>query len=314
MLDTMTIGFAMKWPKGMNHFVGEEWYAESLCRELRQMKGVQTVELYAPNSMPSAQLDVMIHLNETLPGPFARKHVLYMQNFFPQGSNVILSYLQKAGYDGYIFVSNKLLELHRQAGYDGIHLPLAADTAIFQPKTQNPQFQYDVAYVGNDIKGEERTMRYIYPATKYNFGLFGDWRAPWPPSFSNYRSLFSNTARGTITREEQASLYSNAKIVLNCTGQDSVNWDALNLRPFEVLACKGFLISDRIPSAEREFKDYIVFTDGGDDLIQKIDYYLARPKERREIAENGYQYVIRNATVQARAKQLFSYLQQIMVK
>lgn len=313
----MDIGFAIKYLKGMRnfkrHFIGEEEYAESLCRELRQMKGITSAQLYAPNFMPSAKIDVMIHLNETLPGPFAQKHILYMQNFFPQGSDVVLHHLRNVEYDGYIFISNKLLELHRLVGYNGILLPLAADTAIFQPKPTNQKYEYDVAYVGNDIKGEERTTHYIYPASKYKFGLFGDWRSsPEPPACYKYRNLLASLSQGTVTREEQASLYSNAKIILNCTGQDAVDWDAMNLRFFEVLACKGFLISDKVPSAEREFKEYVVFTDGDDDLIQKIDYYLARPKERKEIAENGFQYVVQNATIQARAKQLYNYLQEIM--
>lgn len=312
----MNIGFAMKWSKGLhlrrNYFIGEEQYAESLCNELMQIDGVKSARLYAPDLMPVTKLDVMIHLNETVPGPFARRHILYMQNYYPQGSDVILKHLEKFGYDGYAFVSNRLLELHKQQGYNGIYLPLAADTAIYNPRFINPKYEYDVAYVGNDIKGEKRTMQYIYPAVNYNFGLFGRWPPPTDSDFSEYRSLFANLSKGAITREEQAVIYSSAKIILNCTGQDSVNWDALNLRFFEVLACKGFLVSDKLPSAEHEFKDSVIFTDGGTDLLEKIDYYLARPKERKEIAENGYRYVVQKATVKVRARQLYDYLEEVM--
>jgi spore maturation protein CgeB len=290
------------------HVIGEEAYAESLCRELRQLAGVQSAQLYAPNVRPTSRLDVMIHLNDTIPGSFAYKHILYFQNFYNEGSDIVLAQLQKLGYNGYAFLSQRLLNIHQQAGYSGILLPLAADTAIFHPKVTNPHYEYDVAYVGNDIKGEERTMRYLYPAINYKFGLFGNWKLQ-PYSYS--RTL-AKLSQGHITHEELAILYSSAKIILNFTGQDSVIWDAMNLRFFEVLACRGFLISDKVPSASHELKDCVVFTDGYQDLNQKIEYYLARPQERKEIAEHGYQYVIQNATVQARAKQLFHLIEEIM--
>lgn len=308
----MHIGFLMKWPKGLvrrtRHVIGEEAYAESLCRELQQLAGVASAEVYAPNVRPTTKLDVMIHLNDTLPGPFAYRHILYFQNFYNEGSHVILAQLQKLGYDGYAFLSQRLLDIHMQSGYSGILLPLAADTSIFHPKATNPNYEYDVAYVGNDIKGEECTMRYLYPATNYKFGLFGNWNLQPHP----YSRMLAKLSQGYITPDELAKLYSSAKIILNFTGQDSAIWDAMNLRFFEVLACRGFLISDKIPSAEREMKDCVVFTDGYQDLNQKIEYYLARPQERKEIAERGYQYIIQNATTQIRAKQLYQFIEKIM--
>jgi len=68
---------------------------------------------------------------------------------------------------------------------------------------------FDIAYVGNDIKGQDRTMRYLYPAAQYNFGLFGNWKIPkarfrfwrnWrkqPP----YKKLFEYICRGKIPQE-----------------------------------------------------------------------------------------------------------------
>lgn len=310
----MNIGFYINWPlkimRSIEHVCGEELYAESLCREFKQFPGVKSVQVYSDINPPTYTLDVMIHLNDSYPCSFARKHILYMQNFYNEGSDGILRKFQEREYDGYVFFSQKLLDLHVQNGYKGIFLPLAADTSIFYPRKPDPKYEFDVVYVGSDIKGENRTMHYIYPAIKYNFGLFGFWRATWHNH--RYKRILSRISRGNITREDSAVLYSSSKIALNCTGQDSINWDAMNLRFFEVLACKGFLLSDRVPSAARLLKDCLVFTDGGKDLEDKIEYYLTRPKERKEIAENGYQYVKHNATVQAVAKRLFEYVQEVI--
>jgi spore maturation protein CgeB len=290
--------------------IGEELYAKSLCRELTKLPDVSFTGVFSPGCLPTRKMDVMIHLNDTEPNLYAHKHVLYMQNFYPEGSAAVLHRLHKENFDGYAFFSERLLEFHQSYGYTGIFLPLAADTDIFHPAPGSPNQKYDVVYVGNDIKDEERTMLYIYPAINFDFGLFGNWNQRW--HFRPYKNALRSISQGPVSREQAAILFSNAKIVINFTDTDSIIWDAMNLRFFEVLACKGFLISDMVPSARCQLKDCTVFSYGGNDLVEKIKYYLDRPEERMEMAERGYQYVIENATVSLRAKQLYEYLQQIV--
>ncbi|MPN15014.1 hypothetical protein SDC9_162343 [bioreactor metagenome] len=153
-------------------------------------------------------------------------------------------------------------------------------------------------------------MKHLAPATQFNFGLFGNWNQSWNSIRSG--ELWGKLSKGPVTRKQAASLYSNAKIVLNYTSEDSIKWDAMNLRFFEVLACRSFLISDRVPSAERDLCGCAVFSDGGEDLAEKISYYLAHPEERSKIAERGFQYVTNYATVQVRAQELLNYLRQIL--
>lgn len=307
----MRIGFFTKYDlKNAPQIVGEELYAMSLCRELTKLPGVTSAEVFSPSFLPTIKLDVMIHLNDTVPNLFAHKHILYMQNFYPEGSAGVLRRLHKAHFDGYAFFSEHLLDFHQSYGYSGIFLPLAVDTEIFHPTSESSRQKYDVVYVGNDIKSEERTMLYIYPAINFNFGLFGNWNQRWHHRL--YKYTLRNLSQGPVSREQAAILFSNAKIALNFTDTDSIIWDAMNLRFFEVLACKCFLISDMVPSAVRQLKDCVAFTYGGEDLIEKIKYYLDHPEERKAMAERGYQYVIQNATVSLRAKQLYDYLQKIV--
>jgi len=60
-----------------------------------------------------------------------------------------------------------------------IWLPFGVDTDLFYPRPPGLQYAYEVAYVGNDIKGERRTLLYICPALKFNFGLYGNWHLSW---------------------------------------------------------------------------------------------------------------------------------------
>lgn len=321
----MKIGFYIKWNKHSSHseanVIGDELFGESLCRALKKLPEVSDAQLYAPNYTPDDLLDVMVYLNDTEPNSkWAKKHILYFQNSYGDKMEEMLTKFQKVSYDGYIFFSKRLFEMHQASGYKGLFLPFGVDLNIFYPREKEDAYIFEVAYVGNDIKGVNRTMRYLYPAVKYNFGLFGNWKISrarfrfWrnfkklPP----YKRIFEKLSRGKISQEKIPVLYSNAKINFNCTTQACVDWDIVTLRTYEILACKGFLISDRVPAAEKELDGCVVFTDGENDLIEKIGYYLKNKEERERIAQKGYEYVVKYASIEARARELYEYIRSLI--
>lgn len=326
----MKIGFYLKWPKGLSgtkgcNVIGDELYAESMCRTLLRSEIVGSAEIYAPNSLPKEKPDVMIYLNDTLPHrEWAKKHILYLQNAYGEGSDKALVKFQQAGYDGYAFISNRLLDIHRAAGFKGIFLPFGVNTDLFYPRKKDDRYDFDVAYIGNDIKGEARTLQYLLPAAQFRFGLFGNWPEPgasriqklqfWKTydPIPEYRKIFSRLSRGKISQEDVPILYSNARINLNCTLQDCVDWDVITLRTFEVLACKGFLITDKVPIAEKTMPGCMVFTEGDNDLTQKIEYYKDHEKEREMIAQSGYEYTLSHASLDSRMKELLTYIDGIL--
>lgn len=326
----MKIGFYLKWPKGslsINgcNVIGDELYAESMCQSLKKSGSVDSAEIYAPNYLPKEKLDLMIYLNDISPHKgWAKKHMLYMQNAYGEGSDTMLGQFQQAGYDGYAFISNRLLDLHKQAGFSGIFLPFGVNTDLFYPREKDARYDFDVAYVGNDIKGEARSTKYLLPATQFWFGLFGNWMYPGPskkqrilfwrfyPPIPEYRKKFYKLSRGKIPQDDVPVLYSTAKINLNCTHLDCVDWDVITLRTFEVLACRGFLITDKVPIAEKTMQGCMIFTDGNNDLTEKIKYYIDHESERLKIAQNGYEYALRYATLESRMNDLLAYIDEIL--
>lgn len=321
----MNIGFFIRWPKDSlsaagTNVLGDELLALSMCRELLKRPGVVSCELFAPGYSPDRRLDLMVYMNETPPMPkLARRHLRYMQNIYNVGSDKMLEDSYRFRYDGYAFVSSKLLVAHRRTGRDGLFLPFGADTHIFKPVPKEAAYAYEVAYVGNDIKGRVRAEAYLCPALEHNFGLFGNWA----PTYGwklwknlrpvpEYKRKFRSICKGKIPQEKVPVLYSSAATVLNCTAQDAVDWDVISHRSLEVMACGGFLISDRVPSAEKELRGCAVFTDGGEDLSDKIRYYLARPRERAVIAAKGLEYVLGNASLSARIDTLLGYIKALL--
>lgn len=317
------IGFYLKWDIGSlsarnGNVLGDELYSKSLAFAMKVLDPSLRVDVYAPNHMPSELLDVMIYMNDNEPdATLSDKRLLYLQNAYGEGADRRLTVLRENYYDGYAFISNRLLEAHIADGYSGIFLPFGVDLATFRPCPENPALAFDVAYIGNDIKGTTRTEAYLKPAANFSFGLYGNWKLPRRLRFwenwglPQYKYQFQKISRGKIPQEQVPMLYSSAKINLNCTAQDCVDWDVITLRTLEVLACNGFLISDRVPSAVRLLGDYVVFTDGYDDLSRKISYYLRNDGARRAKAVAGGAFVRENFSIQTTARRLLEYLKEL---
>lgn len=317
------IGFYLSYNVGSlksqhGNVLGDELYATSLAKALQNISSDLSVDVYAPNNLPDEILDVMIYMNDNHPDfNLATKSILYLQNAYGNGSYEKLKELRSRNYDGYAFISNRLSEIHANDGFSGIFLPFGVDLTTFYPRSFDPELSFDVAYVGNDIKGAERSAAYLEPAADYQFGLFGNWAIPrarfriWKNwGLPQYKYKFEKIGRGKIPQELVPVLYSSSKINLNCTAQDCVDWDVITLRTLEVLACGGFLISDRVPSAERLLGEYIVFTDGYQDLRSKIDYYLDDESARKAMASAGCSFVQENFSIQSVASKLLAYINE----
>lgn len=315
----MKIGFYVKWPiHQKRRVVGDSIVAEILCKNLRKLPNIKSAEVYAPDIPIKSRLDAVIYMNSTPPvREWADKHILYWQNGYSQSPEELFKDFYSHQYDGYAFFSRHLLERHLAAGKTGIYLPFCADTSFYYPREPDERLSFDVTYVGGDIKGTYTTMRYIYPALDFNFALFGGWKISPRKLFSfevqPYQEEFKKKSQGRIPEPDVPVLYSSSKIMLNTNITQSRDLGVISLRTFQVLACKGFLISDPLPGMEQELAGKVVFTDGYNDLTEKIKYYLTHEEERREIAENGYEYVMNSSQSAASlAERLLLYLEEIM--
>ncbi len=87
--------------------------------------------------------------------------------------------------------------------------------------------------------------------------------------------------------EQKAKAFSAAKIVLNNLNPGEI-W-GINCRAFEIPACGGFeMINYRKGLSQLfEIDKEIVSFNNYNDLIEKIDYYLANDTDANAIAEAG---------------------------
>lgn len=107
------------------------------------------------------------------------------------------------------------------------------------------------------------------------------------------------------SRIDMPKIFKCSKINLNMTIKTIET--GIPLRIFDILGCKGFLITNyqsEIPDYFIPDEDLVIYEDL-DDLIYKIRYYLQHEDERLKIAENGYEKVKRLYTYEHRLKKIF---------
>ncbi len=93
---------------------------------------------------------------------------------------------------------------------------------------------------------------------------------------------------------EMPHVFANSKINLNITLKSIQS--GIPLRAMDIMGAGGFLLTN----FQADFLDYFssdedfVYYNDCNDLLDKIEYYLSHEKERKEIAQNGYQKVKEN--------------------
>lgn len=108
------------------------------------------------------------------------------------------------------------------------------------------------------------------------------------------------------TLTEMPLIFHYSKINLNITAKSIRT--GLPLRIYDILACGGFLITNY----QAELTNYFVpgtdleYYTSEDDLLSKVEYYLAHEKDRQEIAHNGLQKMIQFHNYPERLLQMIS--------
>lgn len=103
-------------------------------------------------------------------------------------------------------------------------------------------------------------------------------------------------------------VYNHAKINLNISLR-SIH-SGIPLRCFEIMASGGLLLSNFQSGFADCFNegDELVCFESAEDMLMKIDYLLSHEDERKQIAENGYNRLVKEHTFLHRAEEMLSHL------
>lgn len=112
---------------------------------------------------------------------------------------------------------------------------------------------------------------------------------------------------GSVVAEEIPRIMRESVISLNFSNSKGAN--QIKARTFEVPGAGGFLLNETAPGIEQWYTpgiDLEVFTTL-DELAHKIRYYLSHPKERDQIARQGYERTKREHTYERRMEQVIAF-------
>jgi spore maturation protein CgeB len=270
---------------------GDELVARSWAKYLQKDTRVSNVDING-----FGIYDISISFSPLVNQQMTGYKVLYLQNVFPKPAwpGTIEVYHQiKNNYDSFIFPSEGLMN---NCG-EGLVCQFAVDPDLFFPKSINDNLSHNLCFVGNNIRDQQTSEKYLLCAKDKGLAIYGNpagWNSP--------------LCKGKISIDDEATLYSSSKICLNAHLAEHLDYGSYNFRIFNILACKGFIISDRSKFLETEFNDCMEFTDGNDDLLSKIDYYLNNPEETNKYREYGYNHVLSKHTFKHRMSDLLNWL------
>lgn len=166
------------------------------------------------------------------------------------------------------------------------YMPWAAEPTCYRPMPVLEK--YDWCFIG--------TMN-----NEFRIDLVDRFSKEWPVGINGYLGWMNVHVKGWNQFEGAAEKYCQSKIVLNEAVQDD-----LNMRVFEALACKRFLLTEDVPDLHRHFVDgkHLVTFKTIDEAVEKAKYYLAHDDERNAIAQAGYDEFMANHTYMHRAKEI----------
>lgn len=121
---------------------------------------------------------------------------------------------------------------------------------------------------------------------------------------SKYGSGWDN---GFVEFKEVGKIIASSKISISPSmGADGNR--QLKLRPFEICACNTLCLCEQMPGIEEFFipgKEIVLF-DTKEECLAKINYYLEHEKERKVIAQAGYERTVKEHLWKHRFQEIFA--------
>ncbi len=231
--------------------------------------------------------------------------------------NISRSFLRAIPFYDCFFTANPLEvdELLKLGAHKAIFLPPAVDTELMYPVSPSVEDKKhlgaDVVFIGTYAWGEKRE-KYLEKLCRkgYDIKVYGNlWNR-----CLRCRSLRKNKCLmyKAYYWEDFSKVVNSGKIVINFLREQ--DRDVLDSRTYELPACKAFMLHERTNEAMNIFKEgkEAEFFGSFKEFVEKIDYYLTRPDERKKIAEAGYKRVMKlDCSFKARANTILDVYRHI---
>ena len=221
-------------------------------------------------------------------------------------------------FDHFFCQSTDVLERMRDAGHTrGSFLPVAADPEFHFPvpidAATKQRCGAEVAFVGSFYPERAELLRAFIG---FQMAIWGPGWAEFLPRRDPLRPFLRG---GSLRPEEWRQVYSAADIVISLTGSGGKRFPSekvhqVSPRTFEVLACGGFHLVERKRDLEALFRDrtHLVMFDSAARAVELARRYLREAEERRRIARQGREHVLRHHTYDHRAREMLAVFRRLL--
>lgn len=196
----------------------------------------------------------------------------------------------------------KTHDLWTNLGLEPKGILLCADIFDYHLTQPSNSYKCDIAWAGSywPYKGiylSQYMLPLCYPNTELNVKIFGGgWSTP--------------SCLGIASEETLRNFYASAAICPNVFEPHSVSILAdINQRAYQVPACGGFQICQKVLGIEDIFNDNeIVLAEDAKDFFEKVLYYLKNIEERKPYIKAGCLRVYKDHTGHHRTSELLNLL------
>jgi hypothetical protein len=191
-----------------------------------------------------------------------------------------------------------------QIGYDHIYYNTKLDSFKFSdPKECHDNIVFCANYYPQLDFPLTGLRKQMIESLKYEFGdKFNLYGGNWKPLFNAEYENVNNT--------DEAEIYRTCAIAINCSHFDYSRYSSDRL--FREMASGAFVLSHAYKDFDLDFEDkkhFVVWSDIPD-LIAKCYYYLEHKKERDIIANQGCDFVQKNANWDFRIKEFLELIKK----
>lgn len=208
----------------------------------------------------------------------------------------------------YVFTTaQECIPKYKEKGIDARLLLFACNPDYHKAGRYCAEYDVDMALAASFYSWAPRMKGYeiILKAAKESGGSLKIWGAGWNSERGKKALGEPKLYCGYLANSRLPDLCASAKIILGVQCDDT-SVTQTSMRPYEVLGCKGFHLTQWTKATVHIFEDnkHLVTARNREEAIEKTKYYIGHPSDRARIAQKGQEYVYKYHTYDQRVREI----------
>lgn len=206
------------------------------------------------------------------------------------------------GYQIVLASSHKIADyVNEKVGKKAVYFPIATNPDLFSPEGNDKHFASDVVFTGNS-HSERNALSLLAPSGKeFTFAHYGHLSKP--------DDKYARFHRGALAYDDVAKAYASAKLVLDDSQPVTRDWNSLNSRVFDAIACGKLVLTNCVEGARELFGNRLPVFTTAKELKQQVSSWLKQEGKRNKLAAELRKHVLAHHTYSHRAATLRKTLQ-----